>query len=111
VSQLAIPCVRHMIDTLPFLLDQISTTDIPPQPKASSMAALCLMLVVRDWAGVLSQILWVGFLATLFMPPSSDHNSVYLYGSAEDYDRWAELVEDDGWRWANTSKKLKEVRN
>jgi hypothetical protein len=48
---------------------------------------------------------------TLFTAPTSNEKSVYLNGSAEDYDRWAELVGDDSWRWASTSKKLKEVRN
>ncbi|KAF2709121.1 GMC oxidoreductase [Pleomassaria siparia CBS 279.74] len=30
--------------------------------------------------------------------------SVYLYGSGEDYNRWAEVVGDDSWRWENTQK-------
>jgi choline dehydrogenase-like flavoprotein len=36
---------------------------------------------------------------------------VYLYGSAEDYNRWAELVGDDDWKWENTKKSFKAVEN
>jgi choline dehydrogenase-like flavoprotein len=36
---------------------------------------------------------------------------VYLYGSGEDYNRWAELVGDDSWRWENTQASFKKIEN
>jgi choline dehydrogenase-like flavoprotein len=36
---------------------------------------------------------------------------VYLYGSSEDYNRWAEIVGDDNWRWENTQNSFKEIEN
>jgi choline dehydrogenase-like flavoprotein len=37
--------------------------------------------------------------------------AVYLYGSGEDYNRWAELVGDDSWRWEETKERFKRVRS
>ncbi|KAF2738929.1 FAD/NAD(P)-binding domain-containing protein [Polyplosphaeria fusca] len=37
--------------------------------------------------------------------------SVYLYGSKEDYDRWAELVGDDTWKWEHTKETFKRIEN
>ncbi|KGY14673.1 hypothetical protein PABG_12443 [Paracoccidioides brasiliensis Pb03] len=34
---------------------------------------------------------------------------VYLYGSGEDYNHWAELVGDDFWRWDQTQRRFKEI--
>ena len=34
---------------------------------------------------------------------------VYLSGSMEDYNYWAELVGDDSWKWENSHRRLKEV--
>lgn len=36
---------------------------------------------------------------------------VYLYGSSADYNRWAELVEDDAWRWENVQKSFQAIEN
>lgn len=36
---------------------------------------------------------------------------MYLYGSGEDYNRWAELVGDDSWRWENTQSSFKSIEN
>ena len=36
---------------------------------------------------------------------------VYLYGSAEDYNRWADLVGDDDWKWENTQRSFKAIEN
>ncbi|KAF2688261.1 GMC oxidoreductase [Lentithecium fluviatile CBS 122367] len=36
---------------------------------------------------------------------------VYLYGSGEDYNKWAELVGDDDWKWENTKKSFKAIEN
>lgn len=33
----------------------------------------------------------------------------YMYGSAEDYNLWADMVGDEGWRWENTQRRFKEV--
>lgn len=33
----------------------------------------------------------------------------YVYGSAEDYNRWAELVGDGGWSWKHTKEGFKKV--
>ncbi|KAF2263305.1 choline dehydrogenase [Lojkania enalia] len=37
--------------------------------------------------------------------------AVYLYGSKEDFNRWAELVGDDDWKWENTKKSYKAIEN
>ncbi|KAF2502442.1 choline dehydrogenase [Lophium mytilinum] len=37
--------------------------------------------------------------------------AVYLYGSKEDYNRWAELVGDDSWRWEETKERFKRIEN
>ncbi|KAF2010118.1 GMC oxidoreductase [Aaosphaeria arxii CBS 175.79] len=37
--------------------------------------------------------------------------AVYLYGSSEDYNRWAELVGDDAWKWENTLKSFQAIEN
>lgn len=34
---------------------------------------------------------------------------VYLYGSAEDYNRWADLVGDESWRWEHTKQSFQEI--
>ena len=34
---------------------------------------------------------------------------VYTRGSSADYDRWAELVGDDCWRWQNVQKRFNKV--
>lgn len=36
---------------------------------------------------------------------------VYLYGAADDYNRWAEIVGDDNWRWENTKKSFHAIEN
>lgn len=36
---------------------------------------------------------------------------VYLYGSSEDYNRWADLVGDDTWRWESVQKSFQEIEN
>jgi len=36
---------------------------------------------------------------------------VYLYGSGEDYNKWADLVDDDDWKWENTKRSFKEIEN
>ncbi|KAF2108061.1 choline dehydrogenase [Lophiotrema nucula] len=36
---------------------------------------------------------------------------VYLYGSKEDYNRWAELVGDDSWKWEHTKQSFKAIEN
>jgi choline dehydrogenase-like flavoprotein len=36
---------------------------------------------------------------------------VYLNGSAEDYNRWAELVGDDSWKWEHTKKSFQEIED
>ncbi|CAI6274652.1 unnamed protein product [Periconia digitata] len=36
---------------------------------------------------------------------------VYLYGSAEDYDRWAELVGDESWGWDYCKEMFKKIEN
>lgn len=33
---------------------------------------------------------------------------IYLSGAKDDYDRWAELTEDDAWKWENFHRRLKE---
>lgn len=35
--------------------------------------------------------------------------AVYLYGSEEDYNRWADLVDDDSWRWEQTKKSFQAI--
>ena len=37
--------------------------------------------------------------------------AVYLYGSAEDYNRWAELVGDDSWAWEQTKGSFQAIEN
>ncbi len=32
-----------------------------------------------------------------------------MYGSAEEYNRWAELVGDENWSWENTKEDFKKV--
>lgn len=34
---------------------------------------------------------------------------VFLYGSKEDYNRWGELVGDEGWKWDGVYKSFREV--
>jgi choline dehydrogenase-like flavoprotein len=34
---------------------------------------------------------------------------VYLYGSGEDYNRWAELVGDESWTWENVKKSFEAI--
>lgn len=36
---------------------------------------------------------------------------VYLYGSGEDYNRWADLVDDDSWKWENVKKSFRAIEN
>jgi hypothetical protein len=36
-------------------------------------------------------------------------SAVYLYGSKEDYDRWARLVGDESWNWEHTKEIFKDV--
>ncbi|KAL6710344.1 hypothetical protein ACN47E_009290 [Coniothyrium glycines] len=36
---------------------------------------------------------------------------VYLYGSSEDYNRWADLVDDDNWKWENVQKSYQAIEN
>jgi len=36
---------------------------------------------------------------------------VYLYGSGEDYNRWAELVDDDSWRWENVQRAFRAIEH
>ena len=36
---------------------------------------------------------------------------VYLYGSREDYNRWADAVGDETWRWENTQESFKQIEN
>lgn len=35
----------------------------------------------------------------------------YLYGSGEDYNRWAELVGDESWKWTNVQKSFQKIEN
>lgn len=35
--------------------------------------------------------------------------SVYTYGASADYDRWADEVGDDAWRWENVQKRFAKV--
>ncbi|KAF2866413.1 hypothetical protein BDV95DRAFT_505141 [Massariosphaeria phaeospora] len=37
--------------------------------------------------------------------------AVYLYGSKEDYNRWAELVGDESWDWEHTKKSFQEIED
>ncbi|KAF2651765.1 GMC oxidoreductase [Lophiostoma macrostomum CBS 122681] len=37
--------------------------------------------------------------------------AVYLYGSAEDYDRWAGLVGDDSWAWEHARQSFQAIEN
>jgi choline dehydrogenase-like flavoprotein len=37
--------------------------------------------------------------------------AVYLYGSADDYNRWAEIVGDESWRWENTQRAFNEIED
>ena len=34
---------------------------------------------------------------------------VYTRGASADYDRWAELVDDDDWAWSNVERQFNEV--
>ncbi|SMR50493.1 unnamed protein product [Zymoseptoria tritici ST99CH_1E4] len=36
---------------------------------------------------------------------------VYLYGSSEDYDRWADLVDDDDWAWSSVQESFRTIEN
>jgi choline dehydrogenase-like flavoprotein len=36
---------------------------------------------------------------------------VYLYGSQEDYNRWADLVGDESWKWEQTKKSFQAIEN
>ncbi|KAF2199071.1 choline dehydrogenase [Delitschia confertaspora ATCC 74209] len=36
---------------------------------------------------------------------------VYLYGSKEDYNRWAELVGDESWKWAEVQELFKKIED
>lgn len=36
---------------------------------------------------------------------------VYLYGSSDDYNRWAELVGDDSWKWEHTKESFRQIEN
>jgi choline dehydrogenase-like flavoprotein len=36
---------------------------------------------------------------------------VYLYGSSEDYNHWAELVGDDSWNWEYTRESFRKIEN
>ncbi|KAF2855887.1 GMC oxidoreductase [Plenodomus tracheiphilus IPT5] len=36
---------------------------------------------------------------------------VYLYGSSEYYNRWADLVGDDSWKWENVQKSYRAIEN
>ncbi|KAJ4301765.1 hypothetical protein N0V90_003859 [Kalmusia sp. IMI 367209] len=36
---------------------------------------------------------------------------VYLYGSREDYNRWADIVGDETWRWEHTKESFKQIEN
>ncbi|KAH7116109.1 choline dehydrogenase [Dendryphion nanum] len=36
---------------------------------------------------------------------------VYLYGSEEDYNYWAEVVGDENWRWEHTKKSFHAIEN
>lgn len=36
---------------------------------------------------------------------------VYLYGSGEDYNRWADLVGDESWKWESVQKSYREIEN
>lgn len=36
---------------------------------------------------------------------------VYLYGSQEDYNRWADLVGDESWKWDQTRKDFHAIEN
>lgn len=36
---------------------------------------------------------------------------VYLYGSSEDYNRWAEIVGDESWEWENTKTSFRAIEN
>jgi choline dehydrogenase-like flavoprotein len=36
---------------------------------------------------------------------------VYLYGSQEDFNRWADLVGDDSWKWEQTKKSFHAIEN
>jgi choline dehydrogenase-like flavoprotein len=36
---------------------------------------------------------------------------VYLRGSGEDYNRWAELVEDETWAWEHTKKSFQQIED
>ncbi|KAI8942906.1 hypothetical protein NX059_000945 [Plenodomus lindquistii] len=36
---------------------------------------------------------------------------VYLYGSGEDYNRWAELVGDEGWKWENVRHSYRRIED
>lgn len=40
----------------------------------------------------------------------TDCEIVWLAGSKEDYNYWAELVGDDAWKWENVHRRFKEVR-
>lgn len=35
----------------------------------------------------------------------------YIRGTASDYDRWADLVDDDAWKWENIVERYKEIEN
>ncbi|KAF2473694.1 choline dehydrogenase [Lindgomyces ingoldianus] len=37
--------------------------------------------------------------------------AVYLWGSQEDYNRWAELVGDDSWKWEHVKKAYQDIEN
>ncbi|KJX92217.1 hypothetical protein TI39_contig5889g00004 [Zymoseptoria brevis] len=36
---------------------------------------------------------------------------VYLYGSGEDYDRWADLVDDDDWAWSSAQESFRTIEH
>ena len=37
--------------------------------------------------------------------------AVYLYGSAEDYNRWADLVGDESWAWESTKNSFRAIED
>lgn len=38
-------------------------------------------------------------------------SKAFVYGSAEDYNRWGELVGDGSWSWKHTKEDFKKVYN
>lgn len=38
-------------------------------------------------------------------------SAVFLYGSKEDYNRWGELVGDEGWKWERVQKSFQKVHD